>query len=88
MSDSEMRNFLQDQGFWEPADNQGDCITAKGCEEIKGLRGDVLWYVAQGFPQIDPRRIDAEIVKLGTRAEGVGSPREAFGQKGPFLDGH
>jgi hypothetical protein len=34
------------------------------------------------------RQIDADIVKPGTRAEGVGSPREAFGQKGPFLDRH
>ena len=41
------------------------------------------FYATQLTPQID-----AEIVKPGTRAEGVGSPRKAFGQKGPFLDGN
>ena len=41
VSNSEMSNFLQDQGFRKPVAKQWDCVIAKRCEEIKGLGGDV-----------------------------------------------
>jgi len=53
VSRSEMRDFAQDQGNRGPKAKRLGTEHPKRCKENKGLRGDVLEYVAQESPQFD-----------------------------------
>jgi len=53
VSRSEMRDFAQDQETGDPKRSDWGLSTRSGAKKNKGLRGDVLEYVAQESPQFD-----------------------------------
>ena len=71
VSRSEMRIFVQDQGNRGPKAKRLGTEQPKRCKEIKGLRGDVLEYVAQTRPPIDEEIGQRDHFRMETSSGGT-----------------